>query len=157
VREALRSEAARPKKLKIKILLTDILIIMLKHNRIANALRWKCPHCHEGDMYKSSIFEGIYNMHDKCPKCEQEFQLEPGFYWGAMYVGYALSSGYMLSGFAICIFGFGLSVNQSFALLIGLGLIMVPIIARTARALWLSMYVKYDKNALKVEDKQHLH
>lgn len=130
---------------------------MLKHNRIANALRWKCPHCHEGDMYKSSIFEGIYNMHDKCPKCEQEFQLEPGFYWGAMYVGYALSSGYMLSGFAICIFGFGLSVNQSFALLIGLGLIMVPIIARTARALWLSMHVKYDKNAIKVEDKQHLH
>ena len=63
----------------------------------------------------------------------------------------------MLSGFAICIFVFGLSVNQSFALLIGVGLLMVPMIARTARALWISMHVKYDKDAIKTAEQQKQH
>jgi uncharacterized protein (DUF983 family) len=130
---------------------------MLKHNRIANALRWKCPHCHEGDLYKTSVFEGIYNMPKECPKCKQDFELEPGFYWGAMYIGYALSSGYMLSGFAILIFVFGLSVNQSFITLIAIGVLLVPIMARTSRALWISMHVKYDKNAIKSAEQQQPH
>ncbi len=112
------------------------------------ALRWKCPHCHEGDMFKTSPLEGIYNMHKECPKCHQPFELEPGFYWGAMYVGYALSSGYMLGGFAICIFLFGLTVGQSFFLLVGLGIFLIPWIARTARALWIRLHVGYDKDAI---------
>jgi hypothetical protein len=30
-------------------------------------------------------------MNDRCPECGQRFDLEPGFYIGAMYVSYALS------------------------------------------------------------------
>ncbi len=116
-----------------------------KGNKLYSIFRWKCPRCHEGDIFKTSMMEGIYNMNSECPKCRQDFEIEPGFYWGAMYVGYGLSAGYMLSGFAICLWGLGLTVNQSFALLIFLGVLCVPLIARMARVIWLNIYVHYNK------------
>ena len=30
-------------------------------------------------------------MHDKCPKCSEDFFREPVFYFGAAYVSYALT------------------------------------------------------------------
>lgn len=118
-----------------------------KGSKLYSITRFKCPRCHEGDLYKTplSSLEGIYNMHDNCPKCGQDFQKEPGFYWGAMYIGYALSSGYMLTGMFLCIFLFNLTVNQSFVLTIFGGVLIVPIIARLARAIWINTHVKYKK------------
>ncbi len=121
-----------------------------KGSKLYSIFRFKCPHCHEGDLYKSSLtsMNGIYNMHEKCTECGQRYELEPGFYWGAMYIGYALSSGYMLIGVSIAIFLMGLSVNQSFALVIILGLFFLPLIARFARSVWINLYIKYDPTAV---------
>lgn len=88
-------------------------------------------------------------MHEDCPSCGQKYEIEPGFYWGAMYIGYALSSGYMLSGMTASILLLGLTVNQSFALVIALGVMIVPLIARLARSIWINIYVHYDKDAAK--------
>ncbi|MBU6274968.1 MAG: DUF983 domain-containing protein, partial [Bacteroidetes bacterium] len=30
-------------------------------------------------------------MHDDCPHCGFHFEIEPGFFWGAMYISYAFS------------------------------------------------------------------
>lgn len=35
-------------------------------------------------------------MHTTCPHCELRFEIEPGFFWGAMYVSYALTTALML-------------------------------------------------------------
>jgi len=122
-----------------------------KGSKLYSISKFKCPKCHEGDIYKSSLvsMEGIYNMHDKCTECGQPFELEPGFYWGAMYIGYALSSGYMLTGMVLAIFLLGLTVNQSFALVIFFGIVFLPLIARLARVIWINIYVGYDANASK--------
>jgi hypothetical protein len=93
--------------------------------------------------------QGVYNMYDNCPKCHQDFQKEPGFYWGAMYIGYGLSSGYMLSAMVLCIFAFDFTVNQSFAAAIVGGVLFVPLIARLSRAIWINISVKYNPNAIK--------
>ena len=107
----------------------------------------KCPKCHQGDLFKSSLLsmQGVYNMHDKCEECGQDFQMEPGFYWGAMYVGYALYSFYMFATIAILFFAVGLTLNQSFvATLLG-GIIMIPYIARRSRVQWINIAVQYNK------------
>jgi uncharacterized protein (DUF983 family) len=120
-----------------------------KGSKLYSIFRFKCPRCHEGDLYKTSLVEmqGIYNMHDRCPKCGQHFEMEPGFYWGAMYIGYGLSSAYMLSAMVLFLFVFDLTVNQSFAAAIAGGVVIVPVVARLARAIWINIYVKYDPNA----------
>ncbi len=123
-----------------------------KGSKLYSISKFKCPRCHEGDLYKSSLasMQGIYNMHDNCPKCNQDYQKEPGFYWGAMYIGYALSSGYMLSAMVLCIFVFDFTVNQSFATAIVGGFLFVPLVARLARAIWINIYVKYKPSSNKV-------
>lgn len=114
-------------------------------SKLRSIFGWKCPRCGHGDLYKTSFVEGIYNMHQECPKCKQDFEMEPGFYWGAMYIGYGLSAGYMLAGFAVCLWLFKFTINQSFLFLIATLIVMVPIIARTARAMWISGNVSFDK------------
>ncbi|RPD50336.1 DUF983 domain-containing protein [Hymenobacter sediminis] len=41
-------------------------------------------------------------MPEACPVCGQAYEPEPGFYWGAMYISFAFSTGIMLVvGFAV--------------------------------------------------------
>jgi len=119
---------------------------MSKRSKLAAIVGLKCPRCREGNMYSAPITQGIYKMHKECPVCKQAFELEPGFYWGAMYVGYGLSASYMLSTVSIFILALGWSVNGAFAVSILGGIFIFPFIARLARAAWLHIYVSYDEN-----------
>lgn len=118
---------------------------MAKKNKLVAMFGMKCPRCHEGNMFDAPITEGIYKMNKECPVCKQSFELEPGFYWGAMYVGYGLSGGYMLTTVGILLLAFNWSVEAAFAVAIIGGLFIFPFIARLARAIWLHIYVGYDK------------
>lgn len=53
----------------------------------------KCPRCHKGDIFKHKLMDisGFWKMNSHCPHCEVTFEPEPGFYFGAMFVSYALS------------------------------------------------------------------
>ena len=117
-----------------------------KRGLLSSIFGMKCPKCRQGNLYKGSIFEGIYNMHKKCPNCEQHYEIEPGFFWGAMYIGYGLSSAYMLVGTILSIFVFGISPMQSVFLVAVLGIIIFPLTARLARSIWVHIYIHYDKN-----------
>lgn len=35
-------------------------------------------------------------MNEQCPVCGLHYEIEPGFFWGAMYVSYAITTGMML-------------------------------------------------------------
>lgn len=61
-------------------------------SKFQSLLACKCPRCQEGDVYKSGAFSKDYkSMYTYCPKCNLRYELELGFFWGAMYIGYALS------------------------------------------------------------------
>jgi uncharacterized protein (DUF983 family) len=106
----------------------------------------KCPRCERGNLYKSSLiqFKGVLNMHDNCPVCGQKYDLEPGFYWGSMYIGYAISSGILLVTAFIAIIGFEMSEMKTLGLVACVGIILIPLVSRYSRALWLAMFVKRD-------------
>jgi uncharacterized protein (DUF983 family) len=58
----------------------------------------KCPQCQSGKMFKESAFKlnGFTEMFDTCNVCGLTFEIEPGFFWGAMYVSYGITTGMML-------------------------------------------------------------
>lgn len=35
-------------------------------------------------------------MNDLCPNCGLRFEVEPGFFWGAMYISYAFTTGILI-------------------------------------------------------------
>ncbi|MBS0204192.1 MAG: hypothetical protein JSS49_14910 [Planctomycetes bacterium] len=52
--------------------------------RIATALRLRCPRCRNGQ-----LFTGLLSMNDVCPRCELKLEPESGFYLGSAYANYA--------------------------------------------------------------------
>ena len=71
---------------------------------VSAMLQAKCPRCREGNMFKFSLFKisKFSSMHQTCPACHQKFEVEPGFFIGAMYVSYAMSVGvFLITGLAL--------------------------------------------------------
>ncbi|MFF5380835.1 DUF983 domain-containing protein [Pedobacter suwonensis] len=49
----------------------------------------RCPRCRKGKMYKHSMFHWKYDqMYTNCSCCNLKYEIEPGFFIGAMYVSY---------------------------------------------------------------------
>lgn len=69
-------------------------------------LKCKCPQCQSGDMfvYPTYNLKRFYDMYRSCSVCGLEYEIEPGFFWGAMYVSYALTVIMMLVIGAIVFF-----------------------------------------------------
>lgn len=114
-------------------------------NKAYAIFNFKCPRCMEGNQYPTFSFPTAFKMEDKCSHCEQTYLPEPGFYYGAMFISYILSGFYSLGFVAVCIFGFGLSANQSFLILLFTLIVMFIYIFRISRSIWLCLMVKYDK------------
>lgn len=60
----------------------------------AALLQGKCPRCRKGDIFKYTIGDHFFQfnkMNETCPHCEVRLEPEPGFYQGAMYVGYGIT------------------------------------------------------------------
>ena len=66
-----------------------------KGSRLYSVFRMKCPRCHEGDFFISHPYnlKKAGDIHENCPNCGLKYSKEPGFYYGAMYVSYALGVG----------------------------------------------------------------
>ncbi len=66
-----------------------------KYNAI---IQGKCPRCRSGKMFsKPALGTGFMEMFDHCPVCNLKYEIEPGFFWGAMYVSYAISCAILLT------------------------------------------------------------
>lgn len=110
----------------------------------------KCPRCHEDKMFPENT---LYNpmkfgkMKEKCSKCNQSFEPEPGYYFGAMFISYGINTAYFI---AIWI-SFALFFDEiiTFHLIITLSIIVVglfPLTFRWSRVLWISIFVRYRAN-----------
>jgi hypothetical protein len=87
-------------------------------------------------------------MPEKCPCCGQRMQLEPGFYYGAMYCSYGLSMLLFLFNFFVLYILLDMPSVWFLVLNTVLLLIMWPIIFRLARAIYIHLFVKYDPQAI---------
>lgn len=57
-----------------------------------SALQAMCPRCRRGDMFASSMYGfKLQKMHDFCPHCNLKFEKEPGYFYVAMFVSYAMN------------------------------------------------------------------
>lgn len=121
-----------------------------KSSPLYSILFHKCPRCHESGMFKNNNpynFSTLFEMKKPCPVCGQDPELgEIGFYWGAMYIGYALSVGLLLVLVAIVHFLFGVSVLLSILHVSIIHVILIPYEFRTARMIWINMFVRYNPN-----------
>jgi len=52
----------------------------------------KCPQCRQGDIFSGTIFGfNIQRTNYSCSHCEFRFEIEPGYFYAAMYISYAMN------------------------------------------------------------------
>ncbi len=64
----------------------------------------KCPRCRKGNMFKKNILSpfNLTDMKKNCDHCDLRFEKEPGFFNGALYVSYGISTGlFLVIGFSV--------------------------------------------------------
>lgn len=120
----------------------------LKGTKIYSIFTGKCPVCHTGKMYEDSNayhLSSTLKMNERCQHCDTKFKIEPSFFYGAMYVSYPV--GIIIAGvaFAICFFWLDLGRLNSFLVISVMMLLMLPIILRLSRNIWINMFFKFKK------------
>jgi uncharacterized protein (DUF983 family) len=111
-------------------------------------LKQKCPRCHSGDVFIYPILSSRFSkMYTHCPTCGQKFEIEPGFFYGSMYISYGLS---LLIGVAVAVPVYYLMKDPPvwvyMSAIIGVLLIISPAMFRYSRLLMLYWFgsIKFD-------------
>ena len=128
-------------------------------NNLWSMLTMKCPRCRRGKMFSNEngyvklSLKNILAMPEKCPECNQEFDMEPGFWFGTSYVSYALTVALSVSSFVAWAVLVGVSIDEKKVHLIFWWLclnalmlvVLQPWIMRISRVLYIRFFVSYDK------------
>lgn len=104
----------------------------------------KCPRCREGNLFTNPNpynLKHVGHMPINCQVCGQDFRIEPGFYFGAAYVSYGINVALFFTTFVLTIFVFGLNRIQFTVILLVEFFLLIPIIFRLSRSMWLHMFV----------------
>lgn len=113
----------------------------------------RCPRCHTGHVFKHATYNlKFYKMHEHCPVCSFKFEIEPGFFWGAMYIsyGFAIILGVIGGAFAYYVFH-DPDVWTYMACIMVLLIIFAPLNFRYSRLFMLYWFasVNFDPNTIK--------
>lgn len=121
--------------------------MLKKGTKLYSILKFKCPHCHEGEFYKSRNpynFSSMAVNYDSCPKCHRKYSLEPGFYYGAMYVSYALGVAHIVS-FVVArwVLGFEMEFWNFIILVAGCLILATPLYYALSKIIWANLFMNY--------------
>jgi uncharacterized protein (DUF983 family) len=112
-------------------------------------LEGKCPRCRTGDMfaYPATNLSKFNVMNKTCPHCGVRLEPEPGFYQGAMYIGYGFTVAVMVIVGLILYFFFG-DPNEwvYIGVVVAIMILAVPLNYRYSRIVYLYSFggIKYD-------------
>ena len=97
-----------------------------------------CPRCRTGTIFRKSVWK-FPAMRDRCPTCNLKYEREPGYFLGAMYIGYGLGLAAIAILSALVWLVLRWSLMKSIAGGIVLFLPLVPVLTWMARVLWIYM------------------
>ncbi|UJH66341.1 DUF983 domain-containing protein [Allomuricauda sp. SCSIO 65647] len=126
--------------------------MLKKGNKLYSILTGSCPRCHQESMYKNKNpynLSTLFEMHEKCSHCGFKYKMEPSFFYGAMYVSYAVGVAFAVAAFVISFLFLGASLKTTFFAIIGTLVVFLPIIIRLSRNIWINFFVKYDPGKLR--------
>lgn len=119
---------------------------------IYSVVQSKCPRCNLDNLYLDNNpyhLSKLAEMKKSCEKCGQAYEPETGFYYGAMYVSYALGVAVMVVPSLLMYLLFNLSFGVLLAFILSIYVVAFPLFFRWSRNIWLNIFVKYNKQLRK--------
>jgi Ca2+-dependent lipid-binding protein len=98
------------------------------------------------------ILSDTLKMHEHCSLCHTKYKIEPSFFYGAMYVSYAVGIAFAVAAFVISYLFIGTGLVTSFIAIVCTLIVFTPVIMRLSRNIWINMFMSYDKNLVKKQE-----
>lgn len=127
-----------------------------KGTKIYSILTGCCPKCHKESMYSNKnlyVLADTLKVNERCSHCNTKYRIEPSFFYGAMYVSYAVGIAFGVAAFVISNLFLGANLNVTFISIIGTLVVFMPIIMRLSRNIWINMFMSYDEQLAKGDKK----
>ncbi|MDX2174584.1 MAG: DUF983 domain-containing protein [Bacteroidota bacterium] len=121
---------------------------MIIPEKIYSTVANKCPRCHQGKVFENNnpySFKNGIKMNESCSECHLKYEKEPGFFYGALYVSYAFSSGIFITLYLLDAIWIHMDTALLLTLIITAIIGFYPIVLRWGRTMWLNFFVRYDK------------
>jgi uncharacterized protein (DUF983 family) len=121
-----------------------------KGNKSYSIFNGSCPKCQSEGMYLNDnpyVLSQTMKMHENCSHCGFKYKVEPNFFFGAMYVSYGIS---VMGGLGIFLFTHYVlqtTLRVSFIGIFAGLIILMPIITRLSRNIYINLFVNYDSGA----------
>lgn len=112
-------------------------------NKVEGFLKGKCPNCKNGDIFETNgnIFRfRMPLMNKKCKSCGFKFEKETGFFFGAMFVSYAIAVAEMIISLVVFWMFLDLSPLKVFFIISAIAVICSSFNFRISRAIWIYIF-----------------
>ena len=119
-------------------------------SKLNSIITGSCPKCQKESMYEDKNplhLSKVLKMNENCSHCGFKYQIEPSFFYGAMYVSYGLNVAVGIAAFIVSFVFFGATIEQSFIAIILTLVVLFPFVLRLSRNLYINMFVSYDPKA----------
>lgn len=120
--------------------------MLKKGTKLYSILKMKCPQCHEGEFFISHPYnlKKAGDLHVNCEDCGLKYSKEPYFYFGAMFVSYALGVALFVSLWV----GFNLFIPETAAgiqvlVISALSIVLAPYLYALSKIMWANFFFKY--------------
>lgn len=126
--------------------------MLKKGTKLYSIFKFKCPRCQEGDFLVSHPYDlsKAGDIHTNCNVCGVKYSKEPGFYYGAMYVAYALAVVLFVTLWtSFNLFFENVSIGWQIGIIVVATLILTPYLYALSKIIWANLFFKYDKDAIK--------
>ncbi|PYE82581.1 uncharacterized protein DUF983 [Winogradskyella epiphytica] len=123
-----------------------------KGMKLYSILFGACPKCHQESMYSNKnpyVLSDTLKINERCSHCNTKYRIEPSFFYGSMYVSYAVGVAFAVTAFVISHSIFDSSLTTAFIVIILTLIALMPIIMRLSRNIWINLFLHYDKTLVK--------
>ena len=121
--------------------------MLKKGNKLYSILTGSCPKCHQESMYQNTnpyVISQLFKMHERCSHCDTKYKIEPSFFYGSMYVSYAVGIAFASAAFVIAFLILGASLVNTFIAIVLTLIVFLPVIIRLSRNIWINFFFKYE-------------
>jgi len=117
-----------------------------KGSKVYSIVNNKCPQCHEGDFYLSHPYNlklfGVKN--EICKVCNLKFEKEPGFFYGSLYITYAIGVAVFVAWWITKIILFPeMSIDAMVLWMVVIQFFISPMSLYYAKLFWLNLFVTF--------------
>jgi hypothetical protein len=120
--------------------------MLKKGSKLYSILTGSCPRCQKESMYLDNNLlhlSKILKMNDHCSHCGLKYQIEPSFFYGAMYVSYGLNVAIGIAAFVVAFVLFNASIGTAFVTIVLSIIVLYPLVMRLSRSIYINMFVSY--------------